>query len=130
MHMHANTHRRMHAWFVFSLPFLKALTLYQLFSWCYRNGSFQLCRAVLHKQKISLLSARHEVPASLHSYILAARADNSPHCRQRTLQISAPLGNTYQRTAITVIHSTSTTLLITGQKSTRSVLGSDYMLGK
>jgi len=129
MHMHANTHERMHAWFVLSLPFLKALTLYQLFSWCYRDGSFQLCRAALHKQKISLLSAWHKVPASLRSCILAARADNSPQCIQRTLQMSAPLGTAYQRMAVIVIRSTSATLLITGQQSIWSVLGPDYRLG-
>lgn len=77
----------------------------------------ELCRAVLPKQTLHLLNAWHKVPASHHSRILASQADSRAHHIPRTLQMSAPLGTTFQRTVITAVLFTSATLLVTRQQA-------------
>lgn len=83
-----------------------------------------LCRAVLLRQKLHLLSAWHKVPASHDSWILASQADSRAHHIVRTLQMSSPLGTTFQRTGITVMLFTSATLLVTR----RQALDQHYVL--
>jgi len=92
MHMDANTHRRMHGWVVFSLPFLKALTLDQLFSCSYRNCSF-LSSTELFSTNKSFTSSRHGTKylwATVHEYRLPRlTADLSPHAANPS-NVSSP----------------------------------------
>lgn len=75
----------------------------------------ELCRAVLRKQKLSILNAQRVCEPPFMNP--ASQAESRPHHTQWTLQMSAPLGTAFQRTAIIVMLLTSATLLVTDNKA-------------
>lgn len=75
----------------------------------------ELCRAVLHKQKLCLLNAQSVCEPPFVNP--GSQAESRPHRSQRTLQMSAPLGTAFQRTAIIVMLLTSAALLVTDNKA-------------